>query len=276
MGVLVTYKGTTISNLTATGQRTLLTAGKYCEANIGIDYTAATADIEVTSAFGTNAFKGAAGLTSIIVNNAANAIGDSCFQDCTGLTSVSGFASLATIGASAFQGCTNLTTLPTAPTITSIGASAFQDCISLTSFSMPTNVTALSNKIFRGCTALRNLVIHGTVNGFGPGSNNNSLIDNVSSLINAELPGGSYGGYVITRCANLRTVTLGSLGNPVSSINNNAFSYCTGPITFRIYTVNAQELSHNSSTNYWGSNTTGTNCTFIDSADETHTNFISF
>lgn len=42
MGVIITYKGATISNLTASGQKTLLTSGKYCEANIGINYTAGT------------------------------------------------------------------------------------------------------------------------------------------------------------------------------------------------------------------------------------------
>ena len=44
-GVLITYKGITISNMTDSGQKTLLTAGKYCEANIGVDYTAPSSDI---------------------------------------------------------------------------------------------------------------------------------------------------------------------------------------------------------------------------------------
>lgn len=273
-GVLITYKGTTISNLTASGQKTLLTAGKYCEANIGIDYTGA--DIEVTSALGANAFKGAAGITAVSVNNTVSAIGASCFQNCTGLTTVSGFASLTTIGASAFQGCTALTTLPTTPTVTSIGDSAFEGCTALTSFNMSTNVSALSFRIFYGCTSLTSIEIHGTVNNFNPNGNGNSLIFNSSALASVILPGGSYGGYVITNCANLRNVTLGGPGNPVSSIGYYAFSYCTGPITYRVYTENAQVLPVNSSSNYWGSNTHGTNCTFIDSEDETHTNYISF
>ena len=35
----VSYKGSTIGSLSATGNLTLETAGKYCEANIGISYT---------------------------------------------------------------------------------------------------------------------------------------------------------------------------------------------------------------------------------------------
>ena len=45
MGVDITYKGATIASLTDSGTKTLLTAGKYCEANIGVDYTAPSSDI---------------------------------------------------------------------------------------------------------------------------------------------------------------------------------------------------------------------------------------
>lgn len=38
MSLIVTYKGSEILNLTASAQKTLTTAGTYCEANIGIDY----------------------------------------------------------------------------------------------------------------------------------------------------------------------------------------------------------------------------------------------
>lgn len=45
MGVDITYKGATIASMTDSGTKTLLTAGKYCEANIGIDYTASSSNI---------------------------------------------------------------------------------------------------------------------------------------------------------------------------------------------------------------------------------------
>ena len=37
--VEVSYKGSTIGSLSATGSLTLETEGKYCEADIGIEYT---------------------------------------------------------------------------------------------------------------------------------------------------------------------------------------------------------------------------------------------
>ena len=110
-GVIISYQGTPISNLTATAQKTLLTSGKYCESDIEVAYTAPA--IEITATFGSNAFKSATGLTSICGYDGTTAIGDNCFNGCTNLTSVSGFASLTTIGTSAFQGCSSLTTLPT-------------------------------------------------------------------------------------------------------------------------------------------------------------------
>lgn len=44
-GVIISYKGTPISNLTASGQKTLLTAGTWCEDDIEIDYTEPSSDI---------------------------------------------------------------------------------------------------------------------------------------------------------------------------------------------------------------------------------------
>ena len=40
MGVTITYGGSTIASLSASGSKTLLTAGKYCEGNIGVSYQA--------------------------------------------------------------------------------------------------------------------------------------------------------------------------------------------------------------------------------------------
>ena len=43
MGVAITYKGNTIASMADSGSKTLKTAGKYCEADIGISYTASAA-----------------------------------------------------------------------------------------------------------------------------------------------------------------------------------------------------------------------------------------
>lgn len=264
-GVVITYKGTAISNLTSTVTKTLGTEGKYCEGNITVAYTAP--QIEATASYAANGFKSAIGLTSIKENGSATTIGDSCFYGCTNLTSVDGFASLTTIDESAFYGCSSLTDLPTEPTITTLGKSAFCNCTSLEEFKMKTNVSALPVTIFKGCTSLREVVLSGTLTtACNPNSNGNAIFNGCTALESLTLPGGSYGAYVAYNNKNLATVTIGGLGNPVTSIGNNAFYGCNGVgITFTVYTVNATELSHNSNSNYWGSNKTGTSCTFKDS-----------
>lgn len=267
-GVIISYKGTPISNLTGSAQKSLLTGGTYCEANIEIAYTAP--EIEITGTFGANAFKAATGLTSITENGTTTALGDSCFYNCTNLTSVSGFPELTTIGPSAFYGCTALTTLPTEPTITSIGTSAFRGCTSLVKFEIPTNVTALSNTIFYGCTALTDIVIHGTVNNYAPGSVNNAMTNGCTNLERVTLPGGSLGSYVLYNHKKLAEVTVGGPGNAVSSINSNAFYGCNGVIcSFKVYTADGNPITH-ASGNFWGCNKSGSTCRFVDINDESH------
>lgn len=267
-GVIISYKGTPISNLTGSANKSLLTGGTYCEANIEVAYTAP--EIEITGTFGANAFKAVTGLTSITENGATTTIGDSCFRSCTNLTSVSGFRELTTIGPNAFYGCTALTTLPTEPTITSIGTAAFAYDTSLVKFEIPTNVTALSNTIFYGCTALTDIVIHGTVNNFQPGSANNSMTNGCTNLERVTLPGGSLGSYVLYNHKKLAEVTVGGPGNAVSSINSYAFYGCNGVIcSFRVYTADGNPITH-ASGNFWGCNKSGSTCRFVDINDESH------
>ncbi|WP_316607839.1 hypothetical protein [uncultured Ruminococcus sp.] len=42
MGVAIKYKGSTIASMNADGTKTLKTAGKYCEGDIGVEYSAPT------------------------------------------------------------------------------------------------------------------------------------------------------------------------------------------------------------------------------------------
>lgn len=289
-GVIITYEGTPISNLTSTATKALKTGGKYCSDDIEVAYTAP--DIEITSPLGDSAFKSCTGLTSISGFSPTD-IGASCFQACTNLTSVSNFNNVLTLGASAFYGCTSLTevlgfasltridahafqncssltTLPTAPTITSIGAQAFRGCTSLTKFEVPTNVTALANQIFYGCSSLTHLVLHGTVNNFAPGSAGNAMTNGCTNLAHVTLPGGSYGNYVLYNNKKLAEVTVGGPGNPVTSINNNAFYGCNGVICkFKVYTADGNPITH-ANGNFWGCNKTESTCRFIDINDEDH------
>lgn len=270
MGVIISYKGTPISNLTASGQKTLLTAGTWCEDDIEIDYTAGASGISVTSALGANAFKGAVGLEGINDSGTITALGDSCFYNCTGLTTFSGFPALTTIGPNAFYGCTALTTLSSEPTITSIGAAAFRGCTSLAKFEIPTNITALAYQIFYGCTALTDIVIHGTVNNFSPGSGTNAISNGCTNLARVTLPGGSLGAYVLYSNPKITNITIGAPGNAVSSIHADAFWGCNSTIcAFRVYTADGLPISHQNR-NFWGCNKSGSTCRYVDINDETH------
>ena len=44
MGVTIEYKGNTIATMNESGSKSLLTAGKYCEGNIGVSYQESAAD----------------------------------------------------------------------------------------------------------------------------------------------------------------------------------------------------------------------------------------
>ena len=138
-GVIISYKGTVISNLTSTVTRTLETQGTYCEDDITVAYTAP--QVEIATNFVANGFKNAVGLISINESGTATSIGNSCFYGCTDLTNVDGFAALTAIGASGFYGCTALTKVDGCASLTNIGSSAFYGCSSLTD--LPTEPTVL-------------------------------------------------------------------------------------------------------------------------------------
>ncbi len=86
----------------------------------------------VTS-FGSNAFFGCTGLTSIDIPSGVTSIGFGVFQRCTGLTSIDIPSTVTSIGANTFRGCTGLTSIDIPSGITSIGFGAFQNCTGLTS-----------------------------------------------------------------------------------------------------------------------------------------------
>lgn len=255
------FKG--CAGLTTIRGNTPTALGNNCFQNC-TNLTAVSGFDDVLTA-GTYVFNGCTALTSISGFNKLTTASDYFCDGCSSLVSVSGFESLENIGVRAFRNCNSLTTLPITPVIKTIGTSAFAYDTSLVKFEVPTNVTSLANKIFYGCTALTDIVIHGTVDNFAPGSANNAMTNGCTNLERVTLPGGSYGSYVLYNNKKITDITIGGPGNPVTSINANAFYVCNGvPCDFVVYTVDAQEISHNSS-NYWGNNKSGTTCTFKDS-----------
>ena len=129
--VTLTYKGSTIAEMNATGTKTLKTSGKYCEGDIGVsyvkpssggsgfwdeDYARQMIEKTITSInfpsgrtkIGSYSMSGFNGITSISIPNGVTTIDNNAFYYCNRLVSISLPESIRIIGASAFYRCEKL------------------------------------------------------------------------------------------------------------------------------------------------------------------------
>ena len=122
--VTLTYKGNTIAEMSDTGTKTLKTAGKYCEGDIGVSYVKPSSGGSDELAI------------KMITGNG----------DITELPS-----DLTEIAMYAFSHCENLklTSLPSG--ITTIYQNAFEDCSNLALTSLPNNLTLIDYRAFAHC-----------------------------------------------------------------------------------------------------------------------------
>ena len=267
----MTGDGTVSSGFASNTRITSLHGGSLFTAKTGSSYFASCTNLETVTGFNNleeisdRLFNNCTKLRSVDWFNSLDTLTEYAFYGCTALQSISGFNSLKRIGYQAFYNCTSLTTLANITgTIEIIDEQAFRSCKGLVTFDLPTNVTTLSRQIFYDCTNLKKLVIHGTVNNFNPGNSSNALAGNCTNLEEVELPGGSYGAYVLYNHKKFTKLTIGGPGNPVTSINANAFYGCNTVYPMYVYTEGAQEITH-ANNNYWGNNARGASITFIDS-----------
>lgn len=176
MSVSIKYKGNEIASMSATGTKTLLTSGKYCEADIvventesgggggGSDHTAEDGIISGSITEYTNdritkirtyAFYKCDLLQSFSAEYADD-IETYAFSSCSALASVS-LPRVSTLGAYAFSGCSALTEV-TLPQVKQIPVSAFRLCTALTRVDLP-SVLSIGTQAFYGCSALDTLIM---------------------------------------------------------------------------------------------------------------------
>lgn len=163
--VTLTYKGSTIAEMSDTGTKTLKTAGKYCEGDIGVSYVK-------PSSGGTSGFwdedtvrtflSDRSSLTSVDIPNGITKIDHSAFAGFTNLALTSLPDSITVIGSGAFQNCTSLALTSLPENITLIKIDAFYGCTSLALTSLPASLKELDYNAFQGCTNLTTITFKGT------------------------------------------------------------------------------------------------------------------
>ena len=102
--VTLTYKGSTIAEMSDTGTKTLKTAGKYCEGDIGVSYVKPSSGGSDDLAI--KVIEGEGAITELP----------------SGITKIRSYA---------FQGNTDLSLSSLPSTVTSIGRNAFDNCTKL-------------------------------------------------------------------------------------------------------------------------------------------------
>lgn len=177
--VKITYEGNTIASMSATGTKTLLTAGKYCDDDITVDYVSpgGGGDQSVEAAIISGTLTGAysndlvtsvktqglannAGLTSINLQN-CTAAGDSAFRNCSQVTHIYLPSYTGASGTNyVFGGMTSLQVIAL-PSIT--GAQklplAFQNDTALTTVDLGSTLESITNQSFSGCSNFDTLIL---------------------------------------------------------------------------------------------------------------------
>lgn len=150
--VTLTYKGNTIAEMSDTGTKTLKTAGKYCEGDIGVSYvnpsSGGTSD-DLATMIITGGGSGFVELPSDVT-----AIRNYAFMDCDSCCLESLPEGLTYIGIDAFSGCRNLRITSIPSTVETIRDAAFYGCNLLTTITFKGTPRNIAGNAFTDCTRL--------------------------------------------------------------------------------------------------------------------------
>ena len=149
------------------------------------------------TAIGSQAFKGCAHLTSVVIPEGVTMIGSSAFEDCTSLENVALPESLTFIDTFAFNSCTELRTIVLPEKLEVINGSAFKQS-GITSIEIPASVKSIGSEAFYYCESLENVTLH----------------DGLETI----------GDSVFNGCASLKEITVPA---SVTEMGYSTFAYCT-------------------------------------------------
>lgn len=167
-----------------------------------------------------NAFKGCANLTGIVISESVTEIGDFAFCACKDLLNVTFPNILESIGNNAFFNCKNLTNLTIPKSVKSIGSGAFGGCEKLVSISIPDNLTSIGHSAFSGCKSLAEFVIPSSITDIKLGT-----FSGCQSLKSLAIPEGvvNIEDDAFSGCSGLTEIILPS---GITKINRRVFERC--------------------------------------------------
>lgn len=159
--VTLTYKGNTIAEMSDTGTKTLKTAGKYCEGDIGVSYVKPSSGgsdelvkqlVQDRSRSVTITIPSDIGITKI----AKHAFAYSSYNKINlpeGVTEIDNYA---------FYECSQIPTIVLPQSITKIGVYAFGFCENLRRITFPQNLETIQSSAFSNCKLLSSVTFKGT------------------------------------------------------------------------------------------------------------------
>lgn len=161
------------------------------------------------TSIGNEAF-GLCKFTSVVIPNSVTGIGDMAFNLCTGLTSIVIPDNVKRIGNGAFWLCTNLTSAFIGDSVTSIGEGVFCDCKSIISITVSEDNTTYKSIDGNLYTKDGTTLIRYAI---GKTDTEFAIPDGVTSIENSAFSG----------CSGLTSIVV---PNSVISIGSSAFEYC--------------------------------------------------
>ena len=152
-------------------------------------------------------------VTEVTLDSRTTEINQYAFDDCRSLISIIISENVTSIGFAAFSGCSSLVTVTFEENskLTSIGTSAFSSCDSLTTITIPSSVTSISGSAFNYCSSLTSIEVDPANTNY---SSEDGVVFNKDKTTLVAYPRGGSEEYTIP--------------SSVTSIGENAFSYCYG------------------------------------------------